>query len=104
MNPLIESINSELPKFNAIDPENHIKTGLNQKLNLMLTEFDEFEKQVQEEKLNTFDQIIGQLEKMKYPVEYIWGIVNHLNGVSSSDPLREAKFEVQPKLIDAFMK
>lgn len=37
MNPLIESINSELPKFNAIDPENHIKTGLNQKLNLMLT-------------------------------------------------------------------
>lgn len=104
MNPLIESINSELPKFNAIDPENHIKTGLNQQLNLMLTEFDEFEKQVQEEKLNTFDQIIGQLEKMKYPVEYIWGIVNHLNGVSSSDPLREAKFEVQPKLIDAFMK
>lgn len=104
MNPLTESIKSELPKFRSINPENHVRSALNQNLDTMLTQFEEFEKQVEEEKLKTFDQIIGTLERMRYPVEHIWGIVNHLNGVSSSDSLREAKFEVQPKVIGAFMK
>ena len=104
MNPLIQSIENELPKFNSIDAENHIRPAINQNLTVMLDQFQQLEEQVQHKKITNFDQIIGNLEKMRFPVEYMWGIVNHLNGVCSSDPLRQAKLEMQPKIIDAFMK
>lgn len=44
----------------------------------------------------------SQLERIREPISYAWGVAGHLNGVKNGDELRKAYEESQPKVIKAF--
>jgi len=53
---------------------------------------------------SSFADVVEPLEKLRFPLEYSWGVVGHLNGVCNSDDLRAAHAEMQPQVVQAMMK
>ena len=53
---------------------------------------------------SSFADVVEPLEKLRFPLEYSWGVVGHLNGVKNSDELRAAHAEMQPQVVQAMMK
>ncbi len=51
-----------------------------------------------------YDQVLPQVEKLQFPVGYVWGVAGHLNGVKNGDELRAAYEENQPKVVQSMTK
>lgn len=43
--------------------------------------------------------VSDSMEKLTFPLEYSWGIVNHLNGVKNHEALRQSHQKVQPSVV-----
>jgi oligopeptidase A len=52
----------------------------------------------------TYDEVVPVLERIQYPISYIWGIAGHLNGVRNSDGLRTVYEANQPKVVQTMSK
>lgn len=52
----------------------------------------------------TWEGVVEAMEQARHPLEYAWGVVNHLLGVQNSDALREAHQAVQPEVVDLFTR
>uniref|UniRef100_I2CQQ3 oligopeptidase A n=1 Tax=Nannochloropsis gaditana (strain CCMP526) TaxID=1093141 RepID=I2CQQ3_NANGC len=87
-----------LPKFGKITPE-AVVPAIRQLSEDFLSRFQELEARCSQEGAASFEAVIETMEKARGPLEYGWGVVNHLLGVKNSDALREAHQTVQPEVV-----
>ena len=51
-----------------------------------------------------YNQVLPQVERIQFPLGYVWGVAGHLNGVKNGDELRAAYEENQPKVVQSMTK
>lgn len=95
-NPLLEQ--DGLPRFGSIDAV-HVKDAISVALTQMDESFAALEDSLTSPDEATYDKVVEAMEKVEAPVEYSWGVVNHLMGVKNSDDLRSAHGEMQGEVI-----
>jgi oligopeptidase A len=109
-NPFLQMDN--LPKFSALTP-----ADLTPAVQTLLAKMDR-DFVALEEKLTAssssdddttatcinYDQILPEIEKMQFPIGYVWGVAGHLNGVKNGEALRQAYEQNQPQIVQAFSK
>lgn len=101
-NPLLQQ--EGLPKFATIEPSN-LTPAVSHLVEKLENDFSSFESKVSEEAFDaSFDDILPELEKMQSPLEYVWGVAGHLNGVKNSDELRTAYEENQATVVTIMTK
>eukprot|EP00747_Dinoflagellata_sp_TGD_P034177 gnl/TRDRNA2_/TRDRNA2_137102_c0_seq1.p1 gnl/TRDRNA2_/TRDRNA2_137102_c0~~gnl/TRDRNA2_/TRDRNA2_137102_c0_seq1.p1 ORF type:complete len:638 (+),score=109.95 gnl/TRDRNA2_/TRDRNA2_137102_c0_seq1:241-2154(+) len=52
----------------------------------------------------SYEDVVEALERLRFPLNYGWGVVSHLNNVKNSDELRAAYQEVEPEVVKASME
>jgi len=97
-NPLLDQ--AALPRFGAVEPANVVPavTALVQQLEADLAAL-EAKLAAAEGGAHTFESVLDELERLRAPLEYAWGVVGHLNGVKNSEPLRAAHQAMQPEVV-----
>jgi oligopeptidase A len=101
-NPLLDQ--DGLPKFASIEPSN-LTPAVTSLLEKMEKDFESFEEQISKEEFEKkYETILPEIERMQFPLGYVWGVAGHLNGVKNSDELRKAYEENQPKIVTSFSK
>eukprot|EP00928_Gymnodinium_smaydae_P026830 TRINITY_DN20945_c0_g7_i1.p1 TRINITY_DN20945_c0_g7~~TRINITY_DN20945_c0_g7_i1.p1 ORF type:complete len:788 (-),score=119.38 TRINITY_DN20945_c0_g7_i1:94-2391(-) len=98
-NPLLDT--SGLPRFKSIDAP-HVQPAVTAVLETLRKDFKTLETGIGESA--SYDAVVGELERLRFPLEYSWGVVSHLNGVKNSEPLREAHQACQPDVVKASME
>lgn len=97
-NPLLEQ--KSLPKFSSIEPS-HLQPAVETLLASMSEKFAALESNLNPASAS-YSDILPELERIREPISYAWGVAGHLNGVKNGDELRKAYEESQPKVIKAF--
>lgn len=101
-NPLLDQ--NGLPKFASIEPSN-LTPAVTVLLEKMEQDFASFEEKISEKDfVKSYETLLPELERMQFPLGYVWGVAGHLNGVKNSDDLRKAYEENQPKIVTSFSK
>jgi len=98
-NPLLDQ--AALPRFGAVEPANVVPavTALVQQLEADLAALEAKLAAAEGGAAHTFESVLDELERLRAPLEYAWGVVGHLNGVKNSEPLRAAHQAMQPKVV-----
>ena len=96
-NPLLES--SVFPAFDRIRAE-HVAPAMRQILNELDVELQLLEAHAQP----TWTGLVEPLERLGDRLRVTWGIVGHLMGVKNSEELRRAYEEIQPEIVQFFMR
>lgn len=101
-NPMLEQ--SGLPKFETIEPK-HLTPAVEELLAKLENDFVEMEDTLsKKDGAVEFDEVLPVVERMQYPIGYVWGLASHLNGVKNGDELREAYESNQGKVIESMTK
>jgi len=82
-NPLLQSLNTELPQFDNMEPK-HVLSALN---HILESNQKSLERLTVVEN-PTWDNFMAQLERLDEQLQRVWGPVTHLNAVKNSDELR----------------
>ncbi len=97
-NPLLSQ--ESLPRFSEVEAQ-HLKPAVQSLLAKMKDDFTSFESKLTPNEA-TYDEILPELERLREPISYVWGVAGHLNGVKNGDELREAYEQSQPDVVKAF--
>lgn len=93
-----------LPKFSQINAKD-VGPAVQKSLDDMVSEFKALEGKLSENKAQDVSGLyagtIEKLEKIQFPLDYAWGVVNHLMAVRNSDELRESHQVMQGKVVQA---
>lgn len=101
-NPLLEQ--EGLPKFSSIEPE-FITPAVEDLLGKLEKDFEKMEQYLAAAgKAVQYDEVLPAVERMQFPLGYVWGVAGHLNGVKNGDELRKSYEANQPKVIQAMTK
>jgi oligopeptidase A len=100
-NPLLKQ--DGLPKFAVIQPED-LTPAVGEILTKLEKDFESFETQLQTKSSPDYEEVLPEIEKIQFPLGYVWGVAGHLNGVKNGDELRAAYEENQPKVVQAMTK
>ena len=101
-NPLLEQ--DALPKFFSIQPSN-LTPAVDELIKKMDIDFAAFESKISEDDYEAqYDDILPELERIQFPLDYAWGIAGHLNGVKNGEELRKAYEENQAKVVTSVTK
>jgi oligopeptidase A len=123
MNPLLQYSSGALPKFASMvvlkkeegrdDEEDGIVSFLTpsveDSIKRLTTEWSSLEESLSK-KLEAkdaeiaYDDVVPVLERIQYPISYIWGIAGHLNGVRNSPGLRTVYEANQPVVVQTISK
>jgi oligopeptidase A len=104
-NPLLDYNPSDyLPIFSKIQPSLHIVPAITKLADELDISFKIFENKISSKKVLTFEEVFDEMERIQYPLSRAWSIVNHLDGVTNSDELTEAKSNVQSRVVETFMQ
>ena len=98
-NPFL--IQDSTPKFSKLDPQ-YLSPAVEQLLDEMKNNFDNLEKKLSESSSPDYEEVLPELERIRSPLEYTWGVAGHLNGVKNGDELRKAYETSQPKVVQSF--
>lgn len=101
VNPLLDQ--DTLPKFSSIEPAD-LTPAVAELLEKMEAEFEQLEEKLDAAESVDYDAVLPEVEKIQFPLGFVWGIAGHLNGVKNGDELRAAYEENQPKVIQSFTK
>ena len=82
-NPLLQSLNTELPQFDHMEPK-HVLPALNHILESNQKTLD----QLTGVEHPTWDNFMAPLERLDEQLQRVWGPITHLNAVKNSDELR----------------
>jgi oligopeptidase A len=123
VNPLLQYSSGSLPKFASMvvlkkeegqeDEEDGIVSFLTpaveeslQRLNSEWTSLEETLSKKLEAKdaAIAYDDVVPVLERIQYPISYIWGLAGHLNGVRNSPGLRTVYEANQPVVVQTISK
>jgi hypothetical protein len=103
-NPLL--LQEGLPRFASIDAV-HVKDAVATTLMQMERQFESLEASLPGGTTTPADlyaAVVEAMEKLEAPVDFSWGVVNHLMGVKNSDELRAAHGEMQSEVIKSTTK
>mmetsp|Transcript_10774 Transcript_10774/g.15722 ORF Transcript_10774/g.15722 Transcript_10774/m.15722 type:complete len:753 (-) Transcript_10774:85-2343(-) len=101
-NALLEQDN--LPNFASIEPD-QLSPAVSQLVEKLEKDFTSFESNISSHSYSPqYDDILPELEKMQFPLGYVWGVAGHLNGVKNSDELRTAYESAQPSVVTTMSK
>lgn len=89
-----------LPRFTQIEPA-QVEPAISSLISTFEADLKALEADLAGGMAPTWESVVERLEKLRAPLEYSWGVVNHLMGVSNSDALREAHAKVQPAVVKA---
>jgi len=93
-----------LPKFASIEPS-QLTPAVTDLVDKLERDFASFESKIGEDGYEaTYENVMPELEKMQFPLGYVWGVAGHLQGVKNNDELREAYEENQPKVVTTMTK
>lgn len=103
VNPLLDY--SGLPKFDSIEPK-HLTPAVEELLAKLESGFSTMEEELAKKNEGSihYDEVLPVVERMQYPVVFVWGVAGHLNGVNNGDELREAYESNQPKVVESLTK
>ena len=96
-NPLLEK--GAYPAFDRIGAE-HVAPAMRQILDELNAELESLEAHAQP----TWEGLVEPLERLGDRLRVTWGIVGHLMGVKNSEALRAAQEEMQPAVVQFFMR
>ena len=96
-NPLLEQ--AAYPAFDRIGAE-HVAPAMRQVLDELDAELQNLEANAQP----TWEGLVEPLERLGDRLRLTWGIVGHLMGVKNSEALRAAQEEMQPAVVEFFMR
>lgn len=99
-NPLLA--NADLPKFGSIEAV-HVEPGIKDLMESLRSGFSSLESKIASQE-PTYAGVVEELEKLRYPLGYGWGVVSHLNGVKNTEQLRNAHAAAQPEVVKASME
>ncbi len=101
-NPFID--NEGLPKFGSVKAAD-LPPAISHLVAKLDTEFSLFESEIFKENIvPTYDDVLPELERLVFPLNYAWGVANHLLSVKSSDELKKAYEESQPMVVKILNK
>ena len=100
-NPLLQQ--EALPKFASIEPAD-LTPAVTELLTKMEQQFSDLESVLGSIESPDYEQVLPQVERIQFPVGYVWGVAGHLNGVKNGDELRAAYEENQPKVVESMTK
>jgi len=103
-NPFLQQ--DGLPKFESLEPE-YLSPAVEELLQKLEDDFAALEDELQTEsdrKDVDYDAVVPVIERMQYPLGYVWGVAGHLNGVKNGDALREAFESNQPKVVESMTR
>ena len=90
------------PRFDEIDPAQHVRPAVMQSLERLRDGLENAREETWEE-LTTAAEIyevaVDEVERASAPLQFSWGLTNHLMGVVNTDTLREAHEELLPSVI-----
>lgn len=102
MNPFLEQ--ESLPRFASIEPS-HLTPAVTDLVEKLENDFSKFESQISNQGSEVqYDNVLPELERMQFPLGYVWGVAGHLQGVKNGDELRAAYEENQPKVVTTMTK
>jgi oligopeptidase A len=96
-NPLL--LSSRYPRFDLIRSP-HVVPAMRQLLEELDTELKELEASLRP----TWEGLVEPLERLGDRLSVPWGIVGHLMGVQNSQELRQAHQEMQPAVVEFFLR
>jgi oligopeptidase A len=101
-NPFLQQDN--LPKFKSIEPK-FLKPAIDGLLTKMQTDLEDLEVKLTKAKganeAINYEDVLPEVERIQFALNYAWGIAKHLNGVKNSDDLRVVDEECQPEIVKA---
>jgi len=101
-NPMLEQ--DGLPKFKSIEAS-HLTPAVEELLQKLEKDFSGLEENLSSKNgAVDFDEVLPLVERIKYPLGYVWGLASHLNGVKNGDELREAYETNQGKVVESMTK
>ena len=101
-NPFLQQ--SGLPKFETLEPK-FLSPAVEELLEKLETDFAKLEEDLEKESSNVdYEGVLPVIERMQFPLGYVWGVAGHLNGVKNGDELREAYESNQPKVVESMTK
>jgi len=93
-----------LPKFASIEAS-QITPAVSELVEKLEKDFTSFEAKIAEEGFDaSYESVLPALEKMQFPLGYVWGVAGHLQGVKNGEELRAAYEENQPSVITTMTK
>jgi len=93
-----------LPKFSSIEPS-QLTPAVSQLVEKLENDFSSFESKMAADGFDaTYESVLPELEKMQFPLGYVWGVAGHLQGVKNGDEIRSAYEENQPKVVTSMTK
>lgn len=101
-NPLLQQ--EKLPKFGSIEPSD-LTPAVGELLSKMEADFEQLESSLDSASSNPdYESVLPEVERIQFPLGYVWGVAGHLNGVKNGDELRAAYEENQPKVVQSMTK
>jgi oligopeptidase A len=100
-NPFLQQ--DGLPLFRSVEPK-YLKPAIDGLLTNMQSDLEALEKTLVEAEDIQYDQVLPEVERIQYALNYAWGIARHLNGVKNGDELRAVYEECQPEIVKAMSK
>lgn len=101
-NPFLDQ--ASLPKFASIEPS-YLTPAVTELVEKLETDFASFESKISKSETDVdYDHVLPELERMQFPLGYVWGVAGHLQGVKNGDELREAYEKNQPKVVTTMTK
>jgi oligopeptidase A len=101
-NPLMQQ--ESLPKFSRIKPH-HLTPAVESMLAKLQLDFYQLENALSsmndDDDGIEYDQILPELERIKFALEYTWGVASHLTAVKNDNELRQAYETNQRKVVQA---
>eukprot|EP00557_Chaetoceros_sp_GSL56_P012286 CAMPEP_0176477146 /NCGR_PEP_ID=MMETSP0200_2-20121128/454_1 /TAXON_ID=947934 /ORGANISM="Chaetoceros sp., Strain GSL56" /LENGTH=770 /DNA_ID=CAMNT_0017872911 /DNA_START=136 /DNA_END=2448 /DNA_ORIENTATION=- len=103
-NPFLDQ--ESLPRFASIEPS-YLTPAVTELVEKLESDFASFESNISKsggEKDVAYEDVLPALERMQFPLGYVWGVAGHLQGVKNGDELREAYEKNQPKVVTTMTK
>jgi len=106
-NPFLDQ--DDLPKFESIEPK-FLTPAVEELLEKLETDFTALEERLasgDDGDANDgygYDAVLPVIERMQYPLGFVWGVAGHLNGVKNGDELREAYESNQPRVVESMTR
>ena len=102
-NPFLQQ--DGLPRFESLEPQ-FLSPAVEELLERLEGDFSKLE-----EKLSgadaidiDYEDVVPVIERMQFPLGYVWGVAGHLNGVQNGDELREAYESNQPRVVESMTR
>eukprot|EP00536_Pseudo-nitzschia_multiseries_P016108 jgi/Psemu1/247325/estExt_Genewise1.C_10190054 len=104
-NPMLEQ--NGLPKFGSVEPK-HLTPAVEELLAKLEKDFSGMEDDLAKKKDGgasiEYDEVLPVVERMQFPLGYVWGLASHLNGVKNGEELRAAYETNQGKVVESMTK